>query len=278
MDKRFALIDKDGHYRFPYKKQERSTGRYGFVIGKDRHGKGEYTESLERVVEAVVFDGLGARMKAEGIPGKEGNTVSLHAEREIVGYWIAPDLLHLVAGAKFRPLNDSPSSSGGVLSNRTDGFDISKPGSSGAGISEDQLARRLERQSETGKAGEFWAVKDEIERLRLAGCPDPENHVQRIAESDVGCGYDIESTWPGEERCIEVKTTTNPGSDYFLTLNERQVLSELGDKGWLYRVNLTPEGVPQCEFRLQNPMLHILDSQMQPVVWRVKMCRSTHQK
>lgn len=106
MDKRFALIDVDGHYRYPYKKQERSTGRYGFVIGKDRHGKGEYTESLERVIKAVVLEGMGGRMKAEGVPGKAGNTVSLHAEREIVDYWLSPDLQHLVGGAKYRPVND----------------------------------------------------------------------------------------------------------------------------------------------------------------------------
>lgn len=270
MDKRFALIDTEGHYRFPYKKQERSSGRYGFVIGRDRHGKGEYTESLERVIKAVVFEGMGARMKAEGVPGKAGNTVSLHAEREIESYWLSPELHHLVDGAKFRPINDLTSNSAATFSLPTAPSPSSNALVGGDGMSEDELTRKLERQSETGKAGEFWVVQDEIERLRMAGCPDPQSYVRRVAESDVGRGYDVESTWPGQERCIEVKTTTCPGSDFYLTLNERKVLGELGDKGWLYRVCLEQQGLQASVTRLQNPMRHILEDRMVPVVWRVK--------
>lgn len=270
MDKRFALIDSDGHYRYPFKKHERATGRYGFVIGKDRHGKGDYTESLEKVIKAVVIDGMGARMKAEGIPGKEGNTVSLHAEQKIVGYWLAPELQHLVDGANFRPINESVSGSIDLPSQPPALSHSANLAFGGKGLSEDELVRKLERQSETGKAGEFWVIQDEIERLRLAGCPDPQSYVRRVAETDVGRGYDIESTWPGEERCIEVKTTTVSGSDFYLTLNERNVLSQLGDKGWLYRVSLEQKDLQTQVTKIQNPMKHISESQMVPVVWRVK--------
>lgn len=112
VDKRFALIDRDGAYRFPYKKTQKETGRYGFVLGRDRFGQGEYTDSLERVVRAVVLDGLGVRVKAETAPGKGGNTLSLHAQQEIVGYWLAPELLPLVVGAKFRPINEGAAARG----------------------------------------------------------------------------------------------------------------------------------------------------------------------
>lgn len=115
IDKRFALIDQDGDYRFPYKKTQKETGRNGFVLGRDRFGQGEYTDSLERVIRAVVLDGLGVRVKAENIQGKQGNTLSLHAQQEIVGYWIAPELLPLVAGAKFRPVNDEEGAQGREL-------------------------------------------------------------------------------------------------------------------------------------------------------------------
>ncbi|MGP8476443.1 HNH endonuclease [Burkholderia sp. PR2] len=107
IDKRFSLIDRDGDYRYPYKKTQRATGRHGFVLGRDRHGQGEYADNLERVIQAVVFEGSGVRVKTDDDnPGKRGNTLSLHARDEIVGYWISPELLPLVDGAEFRPVDD----------------------------------------------------------------------------------------------------------------------------------------------------------------------------
>jgi hypothetical protein len=137
------------------------------------------------------------------------------------------------------------------------------------GLTEEDFALLLDRRSETGRAGEFLVVQDELKRLRLCGCPAPEQYVHRISMSDVGRGYDIESTWPHEERCIEVKTTTEPGSDFYLTTNERSVLTELGERAWLYRVVINSQGAGRIEMRLRNPMKRILDEQMRPVVWRV---------
>jgi Domain of unknown function (DUF3883) len=137
-------------------------------------------------------------------------------------------------------------------------------------LSEEDLKKQLDRQSEIGRAGEFLVIQEEIVRLRECGCPTPENHVHRIAASDVGRGYDIESTWPGQERCIEVKTTTRLGSDFFLTANERQVLTELGDLAWLYRVVLDGDGNGAIEKRVQNPMESIPEENQTPVVWRIK--------
>lgn len=270
IDKRFALIDTDGHYRFPYKKAEESTGRYGFAIGRDRHGRAEYTDRLERVIEAVVFEGLGARMKAAGIKGKNGNTVSLHAQREITGYWIDPELLHLVAGASFRPINDVKKGPGFEVAAFEKTSDTTAAPKQARKLSEDELRHQLERQSETGKAGELMVVLDEMARLVACGCQEPENYVQRVSESDVGRGYDIESKWPGEERCIEVKTTTSPGSDFYLTLNEINALGDLGAKAWLYRVALDTQGGGAITLRLQDPLKSISEEQMVPIVWRVK--------
>ena len=85
----------------------------------------------------------------------------------------------------------------------------------------------------------------------------------------MGRGYDIESTWPGEERCIEVKTTTRAGSDFFLTANERTVLGELGERAWIYRVEADGNHDGKIVARLNNPMDKIAEEQMTPVVWRV---------
>lgn len=136
-------------------------------------------------------------------------------------------------------------------------------------ITAEELQRQLDRNAETGKAGELIAVLAELERLQMCGCPEPDKFVERVAISDVGRGYDIASTWPGEERCIEVKTTTRAGSDFFLTDNEYQVLASLGKKAWLYRVVIDGDGGGTVIARLQDPMNVIDAAKLVPVVWRV---------
>lgn len=127
----------------------------------------------------------------------------------------------------------------------------------------------LERRSEVGRAGELLVALDEIERLRRAGCAQPERWVQRVAESDVGRGYDIDSTWPGHERCIEVKSTTSAGSPFFITDNERKVLGRLGTRAWLYRVIVGSDGAGDVACRLQDPMRSLPAEAFQPVVFRI---------
>lgn len=109
VDKRFALIDRDNAYRYPYQKHQRKTNRHGFVLGRDRHGGGEYTSDIAKVIRAVVFDGESVRVKTlDNSKSKRGNSLSLHAEKEIIGYWIAPELRHLVTGAPYRPIDEAP--------------------------------------------------------------------------------------------------------------------------------------------------------------------------
>lgn len=136
-------------------------------------------------------------------------------------------------------------------------------------VTADELQRQLNRNTETGNAGELIAVKDELERLRKARCPEPNLYVKRVALTDVGRGYDLESTWPGHERCIEVKSTSRAGSDFFVTENERQVLSALGNRAWLYRVVVGADGGGAVMSRLQDPINRIDQEHVIPVVWRV---------
>lgn len=138
-----------------------------------------------------------------------------------------------------------------------------------SGLTEEDFAALLERRSEVGRAGEGLVILDEQERLRNCGCPNSEDYVTRVAEADVGCGYDVESTWPGEERCIEVKTTNRAGSDFFLTANERAVLGDLGERAWLYRVVLDGNGSGAIVARLNDPISKITEALMTPVVWRL---------
>lgn len=136
-------------------------------------------------------------------------------------------------------------------------------------VSADELQRQLDRNAENGATGELIAVLDELDRLRMCGCLEPEKFVKRIAIEDAGRGYDIASTWPGEERCIEVKSTTVAGSDFFVTDNELHVLKALGHKAWLYRVVLAEDGNGKVTLRLQDPMRQIATEHLTPAVWRV---------
>lgn len=137
--------------------------------------------------------------------------------------------------------------------------------------SEEEFLRSMERNSETGRAGEDWALA--WERARLANlhppCPEPERYVTHIALSDVGAGYDIVSAWPPtEKRYIEVKTTRGNTSEFFMTENECQTLAALGTQAWIYRVELDAAATTIRTF--QDPMTE-LRKRMAPTVWRVKL-------
>ncbi|QHE89212.1 DUF3883 domain-containing protein [Hydrogenophaga sp. BPS33] len=137
-------------------------------------------------------------------------------------------------------------------------------------IDEEALRRQQERNSETGRNGELAALA--WERARLAAlmppCPDPETYAVRISSDDVGAGYDIESKWPGHERFIEVKATTSGAKHFFMTENERQTLASLGERAWLYRVELAETGASVLEFC--DPARHF-ETSMAPAAWRVEL-------
>lgn len=189
------------------------------------------------------------------------------ASNEVLMLELEPDDVESVLAAFFGGQVEGVGVSVVIDSATTEGEGAT--GHSRQGMAEEDFAALLERRSETGQAGEMLVILDELERLRACGCPKPEDFVHRIAETDVGRGYDVASTWPGEERCIEVKTTTCPGSDFFLTANERAVLERLGPKAWLYRVEVEGPGQGRIVARLNNPMSIITEAHMTAVVWRV---------
>ena len=127
----------------------------------------------------------------------------------------------------------------------------------------------LERRSEIGQAGELFVVQDEIERLKRLGCGDPEHWVERVALADIGRGYDVASTWPGQERYIEVKSTSSASNGLFITDNERKVLEGLGLGAWLYRVVVKEGGIGDVMARVRDPMGVLAGDDFVPVVFRV---------
>lgn len=67
VDKRLTLIADNGDRLYPYKKFQKKTGRFGFALTRpgenDRNGQGIYTDSIQEVIQRLVFDGWNVRAK-----------------------------------------------------------------------------------------------------------------------------------------------------------------------------------------------------------------------
>jgi hypothetical protein len=97
----FYLIDHAGIRRVPVKIMSRN-GRYGYAIHPKGKGNdasaAEYTADEQRMVQAVVLEGLGVRCRASG-GDRDGQTNTLGLSgKSIRGYWLAPECQHWVKG------------------------------------------------------------------------------------------------------------------------------------------------------------------------------------
>lgn len=135
----------------------------------------------------------------------------------------------------------------------------------------EDFIKQQERKSKIGDDGELIALQEERQCIEKCGCSNPEDYVRRISVDDVGRGYDIESTWPNEERCIEVKSSTQGSDGFYISKNERRVLSELGPRAWIYFVEVDQNGQGHVVRMLPDPMKTLLESAFQPVMWRVQL-------
>lgn len=113
----FYLIGSDGARYVPFKKRNGDDGRYGYEILPvglgNNPSSAEYTEDINVLVQRVVLDGLLVRAKVMGgAQDGQSNSVGLPELRrkKIRGYWLAPGLRHLVAGAKLQSTTGSDES------------------------------------------------------------------------------------------------------------------------------------------------------------------------
>jgi uncharacterized protein DUF3883 len=106
-------------------------------------------------------------------------------------------------------------------------------------ITPKDLLENLKLQEEIGKVGERIALAFEIQRLKELGVKDPDTRVEHVATINPAAGYDIYSSAKEETRYIEVKSSLNNNEEFFITENELQTLSTLGDKAFLYLVYIT---------------------------------------
>jgi len=113
---------------------------------------------------------------------------------------------------------------------------------------------------EIGDIGEQIVLKFEIEIIRKIR-PDKVALVKRVS-NDTSLGFDIQSLEPdnvNEKKYIEVKTTKRtffPSQEIFtyfpMSSNEWETARNYGDKYYIYRVFLTPEGYKI--FCVRNPI------------------------
>lgn len=98
--------------------------------------------------------------------------------------------------------------------------------------------RDIKRRSEAnGYIGEEFVLNYERKRLRRAGRDELANNIKWVSQESAGEGYDILSfELNGQERWIEVKSTSGTGYTFEMSLNEWQTAVEAGNKYYIYRV------------------------------------------
>jgi Domain of unknown function (DUF3883) len=135
-------------------------------------------------------------------------------------------------------------------------------------LSIDELEKKLALQREIGVIGEEIAYQYECDRLKSFGCLVPATNIEKISGSNVSAGYDLKSDFAGEKRFIEVKSSTSSKDGFYISENERKVLTELGDEAFIYLVHVDRSNSTNSTVReLANPFGGKYSIDLQPVAW-----------
>jgi len=104
---RFALITAANDILYPYQKSEKRRGLYGFALSargdSDAEELGEYTVSIETVIDRVVFKGYKVRASNEKKGDLRRDGSYKIGGNAIARYWVDPSLAHLIRGAPVAP-------------------------------------------------------------------------------------------------------------------------------------------------------------------------------
>lgn len=141
-------------------------------------------------------------------------------------------------------------------------------------ITPERLLEKIEKQSIIGQQGEGIAIEYEIQRLMdkyKCSLLEASRAITNYSKMNAAKGYDIESEFNGEKRCIEVKTTTNKNADFFFSINEFNTLKEKGVEAWIYRVVFSD--IDKNEFSIEeihNPFDNKVPSDFAAIGFRAK--------
>nr|WP_322623854.1 DUF3883 domain-containing protein [uncultured Flavobacterium sp.] len=102
-------------------------------------------------------------------------------------------------------------------------------------ISEEELWAQLEQKRITGIQGEEFVINYEKKNLRNLNLDHLAEKVKRLSIENVGNGYDILSYSPdGNEKFIEVKTTTTSRFEFEMSSNELKTAELLKENYYIY--------------------------------------------
>lgn len=102
------------------------------------------------------------------------------------------------------------------------------------GLSQEDLARRLEAQRLRGELAEQYVVRLEKARLEEAGRPELADGVERVSVNNVMAGYDIASFEAhGGPRYVEVKSSAGARREFVISRNELETAKRMASKYWI---------------------------------------------
>ena len=138
-------------------------------------------------------------------------------------------------------------------------------------ISPDDLTKVLERQKRIGEIGEKIAYDFEIKRLKEMGIRSP--NVKHESLRNASSGFDIYSKAGNAERFIEVKSSVNNENKFYLTENEMDTLSSLGQSAYLYLVKIIDEKKLLGNVHVISDPIEIIKNNgvLVPVLYQVKL-------
>ncbi|WP_422350639.1 DUF3883 domain-containing protein [Flagellimonas sp.] len=147
-------------------------------------------------------------------------------------------------------------------------------------ISPAELEDKLRLQREIGKIGENIAMTYETVRLRDKGIKNPTRHIEQVSKRNSAAGYDIYSSTKGDTRYIEVKSSLNDNSDFFITENELLTLEAFGQEAYLYLVHIkdlkSQEG--QVYRVVKDPIRQLKETgTLKPITYRAEI-KTLHKK
>lgn len=140
-------------------------------------------------------------------------------------------------------------------------------------ISLEELERKLALQREIGRQGEDAAYRYEHIRLLGLGCINPADHIEQVSEKNVGAGYDLRSTFGGEVRYIEVKSSTVQHVTFFISENERETLAAIGREAFIYLCHVDSDDPKNSSVvrEICDPMNTETKIVLEPVAYRATL-------
>lgn len=142
-------------------------------------------------------------------------------------------------------------------------------------ITPEELKNALDLQLLIGEIGEEIALEFEVQRLKTIGIKKPERYVNHISKVNSSAGFDISSiSSDSETRFIEVKSSLTSMKQIFISENEKNTLESLGDKAYLYFVEISDleNKIGKVSDLINDPIrLFENDNKLIPVAYKVNI-------